>query len=33
MLNYKLCEQIHFLRKSRKMSQIELGKRLGVTKG
>ena len=32
MLNYRLCEQIQMLRKARKMSQVELGKRLGVTK-
>ena len=32
MLNYKLNEQIRALRKARKMSQVELGKRLGVTK-
>ena len=32
MLNYKLNEQIRTLRKARKMSQVELGKRLGVTK-
>ena len=32
MLNYKLHEQIRTLRKARKMSQVELGKRLGVTK-
>ena len=32
MLNYKLHEQIQMLRKARKMSQVELGKRLGVTK-
>ena len=33
MLNYRLHEQIEKLRKSRKMSQVELAKRLGVTKG
>ena len=32
MLNYKLHEQIQVLRKARKMSQVELGKRLGVSK-
>ena len=32
MLNYKLSEQIRNLRKARRMSQVELGKRLGVTK-
>lgn len=32
MLNYLLHERIHALRKARKMSQVELGKRLGVTK-
>ena len=32
MLNYKLNEQIRSLRKARKMSQVELGKLLGVTK-
>ena len=33
MLNYRLHEQIQKLRMARKMSQVELGKRLGVTKG
>ena len=32
MLNYKLAEQIRKLRKERRISQVELGKRLGVTK-
>ena len=32
MLNYKLHEQIQKLREARRMSQVELGKRLGVTK-
>lgn len=32
MLNYKLHEQIRKLREARKMNQVELGKRLGVTK-
>ena len=32
MLNYKLSEQIRALRQARRMSQVELGKRLGVTK-
>ena len=32
MLNYKLHEQIKKLREARRMTQVELGKRLGVTK-
>ncbi|MBQ9521476.1 MAG: helix-turn-helix transcriptional regulator [Oscillospiraceae bacterium] len=32
MLNYKLHEQIKKLREARRFSQVELGKRLGVTK-
>ena len=32
MLNYKLCEQIRILREARKLNQVELGKRLGVSK-
>ena len=32
MLNYKLSEQIRALRQAKRMSQVELGKRLGVTK-
>lgn len=32
MLNYKLAEQIRKLRKAKKLNQVELGKRLGVTK-
>ena len=32
MLNYKLCEQIRTLREARKMNQVDLGKRLGVSK-
>ena len=32
MLNYKLAEQIRKLRKAKRMNQVELGKRLGVTK-
>lgn len=32
MLNYKLHEQIRRLREARKLNQVELGKRLGVTK-
>ena len=32
MLNYKLHEQIRKLREARKMNQVELGRRLGVTK-
>ena len=32
MLNYKLHEQIRKLREARRMNQVELGKRLGVSK-
>ena len=32
MLNYKLGGQIKTLREARKMNQVELGKRLGVSK-
>ena len=32
MLNYKLHEQIRKLREARRLNQVELGKRLGVTK-
>ena len=32
MLNYRLHEQIRMLRKAKRLSQVELGKRLGVTK-
>ncbi|MBR3570392.1 MAG: helix-turn-helix transcriptional regulator [Oscillibacter sp.] len=32
MLNYKLHEQIRKLRQARNITQVELGKRLGVTK-
>ena len=31
-MNYKLCSQIRTLREARKMNQVELGKRLGVSK-
>ena len=32
MLNYKLGQQIRMLREARNISQVELGKRLGISK-